>query len=901
MAKTDWRFADTVIPEDLNGIGEEINGLRTDISTRFDHADTTPLTLQPGLQVVHAEKDARFKLGEIQGRTLVNLLGQMGSMDSLNGWRYDPNTAVLDSTDKIEGMASVKGVISNGQYSDIFYSFPYESSKRYIALGELKTHGGATARIRVVESEGLVELSSPLLSSNIFSTAFFKVPLNAITSGKTVYFGTVFAGNNGSGGNVDALRIYEISDAEYQALDEMTPEQVAMKYPFVPSGIIGVKNPYVINTSGNLLPPFYNYEYLVDTHKVEGPYTIKIEPNINSPYAYSYIPFKVQPDTDYTLSIEGYNYYHAIFPRDLMVPNPPSGWSNSPSITFNSRNNSELLFLFRNANETLPADIKNPIITMGRHVNVFKPQRVTMFALETELHANPADGSSPDIMLEKQGQYFKLKKWEKRTLENFSGWLAAQARPGYKVFACSLPNSQNYSQTLIKSDGNQVQNTLPDNWASGDLTIIFNNYLYLSIKNTDSGWGERDELYEFTGDGLTTKFVLHTPPGFWIIPETVTASIDSINVNLTSVIGNEVTVEAAPTSGKKLVVNYKVAYVPTGDEIKAYFLGWRMANPENWGVPYSTGIKAWGKLNRNSELVSGSGTNVLPILISDQGYKPYEILYRLGVDSIEFVVCEEGLLLGEGDNLIEVGAGIVMREQVVPSQDNAKFWNLGNPVANPTSKAFKQKASRILSIYADNMSDERWAMVSGDSSSEIRGIIAQLSPNYEIDLTKIYSVTYVKLDNSPTQPIIGTIAANEKAQIGELTAGVAEALRRVSVVEQKKAEKDVYGPEWITPTLLNGWVRESHTFGCMKDDLGNVRLRGRILNGAVAVNTVIFVLPEGMRPKTYGYYLVSTYAGTGVVTVGFIMILVNGNVIAAYVPDNTKWINLDSITFYAEQ
>lgn len=898
MAKTDWRFTDTVIPEDLNGIGEEINGLRTEMSTRFDHEATTPLILQPGLQVVHAEKDARFKLGEIRGRTLVNLLGQMGSMDSLEGWLYDPNAALVDTNEKFEGSSSIKGIVNNGKFTDIFYRFPYDPNKRYVVIGQLKTFSGAVGRIRFVEVDGLIEVSSSPFSSEVFKPAFFKVPANMITSGNIVYFGTVFVGNNGSGGNVDALRIYEISDAEYQALDSMTPEQVASKYPFVPSGIIGVENPYVINTSGNLLPSFYNCEHLVDTHKVEGPYTVKIEPNINSPYAYSYIPFKVQPYTDYTLSIEGSNYYHAIFPRDLMVPNPPSGWSNSPSITFNSRNNSELLFLFRNANETLPAGIKKPIITMGSLTNVFKPQRVNMFALQTELHANPADGSSPDVMFEKQGQYFKLKKWEKRTLENFSGWLPAQARLGYKVFACSLPNSQNYSQTLIKSNGNQVQNTLPDNWASGDLTIIFNNYLYLSIKNTDSGWGERDELHEFTGDGSTTKFVLPTPTGFWIIPETVTASIDNINVNLISVVGNEVTVEAAPTSGENLVINYKVAYVPTGDEIKAYFMGWRMANPENWGVPYFAGIKAWGKLNRNSELVSGSGTNVLPILISDQGYKPYEILYRLGVNSMEPVVSGGGLLLSEGDNLVEVGTGIVLREQVVPSQDNAKFWNLGNPVANPTSKAFKQRASRILSIYADNMSDERWAKVSGDSSSEIRGIIAQLSPNYEIDLTKIYSVTYVKLDNSPIQPIIGTLAANEKAQIGDLTAGVAEALQRVSVVEQKKAEKDA--PGWITPTLLNGWNIAYTGTGYYKESNGIVRLRGRITSGIMTGGTSIFILPLGFRPNLHSKFILSVYSGTGTVQMGTINVNTNGSVTAEFLPGNT-WVHLDGISFLAEQ
>lgn len=901
MAKTDWRFTDTVIPEDLNSIGEDINGLRTELSTRFDHEAATPLTLQPGLQVVHAAKSARFKLGEIRGRTLVNLLGGAGDCENEKLYSQFSGSATpkFFTTTVEDAHTGSRGIRATWDTPDMGSSFAkyapisLVAGKTYLASVYVKTNNTKMGgRVAIRKATGNVSATTTQRSIS-YTYSYIKFVADGTESG----IGCFFEVNNLPGYiSYDSVCVYELSNKESIAIDNMLSEQISERYPFVPMGIVGVENPYVINTSGNLLPPFYNYEYLVDTHKVEGPYLVRIEPNINNPYAYSYIPFKVQPDTDYTLSIEGSNYYHAIYPRDLMVPDPPSGWSNSPSITFNSGNNSELLFLFRNADEILPADIRKPTITMGRHVNVFKPQQVTMFALQTELHANPADGSSPDVMLEKQGQYFKLKKWEKRTLENFSGWLPAQARPGYKVFACSLPNSQDYSQTLIKNNGNQVKNTLPDNWTSGDLTIIFNNYLYLSVNNTDSGWGERDELDEFTGDGLTTKFMLPTPIGFWIIPETVTASIGSINVDLTSVIGNEVTVATAPTSGAKLVVSYRIAYVPTGDEIKAYFMGWRMANPENWGVPYSTGIKAWGKLNRNSELVSGSGTTVLPTLMSDQGYKPYEILYRLRVDSVEPVVSGGGVHLNEGDNLLEVGAGIVLREQATPSQDNAKFWNLGNPVANPTSKAFKKKASRILSVYIDGMPDERWTKVSADSSSEIRGIIAQLSPNYEIDLTKIYSVTYIQLDKSPIQAITGTLATNEKAQINDLTVHVTEVLQRVSEVEQKKAEKDA--PNWITPTLLNGWelYNVSTPIGYYKDAMGIVRLRGMAKSGSNA--KPLFILPIGYRPLNLSEHPTITLNETSTL-IGNLEIAPEGTIIPY--SGGSEWLALDGITFLAEQ
>lgn len=847
MAKTDWRFADTVIPEDLNGIGEEINGLRTDISTRFDHADTTPLTLQPGLQVVHAEKDARFKLGEIRGRTLVNLLGQMGSMDSLNGWRYDPNAAVLDSTDKIEGTASVKGVISNGLYSDIFYSFPYESSKRYIALGELKTHGGATARIRVVESEGLVELSSPLLSSNIFSTAFFKVPLNAITSGKTVYFGTVFAGNNGSGGNVDALRIYEISDAEYQALDEMTPEQVAMKYPFVPSGIIGVENPYVVNKSGNLLPPFYEWTIVEpDKVKIQAPYTLSITNGTVGATIYTDLPAKSGDIFTLYGQIEDSNvkgYLTVGFYRD----NELLSWgleiySNSDPASFicpDGTTSIKIVCAVQESNLN-PITYSRPTLSIGSGPVSFREQHKSMLAFQADLYANPEDSSDTDILFEQDGEYRKLTKWEKIVLDGSLEWEGAgnsgsTEQDPYVILRAKLPKRGVFgSQFVTKYDNYKLNKAQAGVWGRSDSAILADdNYIYISISNADSGWG--------------------------------------------------------------------VNYTPTAEEIKAYFNGWRMCNG-NTSLLYtgaSGEIKCWGPIANPQNVINFGGwidyvlnnapTYEAPVS-GGYEYHHYNLLYRLAKETIAPIVTEGSLLLTEGNNMVEVGTGIVLRERANPiyTGDVYNSYNINNFA---TTSKLKSKASAIVRVYRDNASDFKWQLATKTADDFGTGFALIDAANY--DPSAAYSVTYLNLDKSPIQLISGTLAANDKAQMSDLTAGVAEALQRVSVVEQKKAEKDA--PGWITPTLLNGATPYGALTPQYMKQGDRVYLRGQVV--LTALNVDVFKLPEGYRPVRLMRF--AGYAYSTQTTVGEIIITESGTVVVP--TGGLAATSFDGISFLAEQ
>lgn len=72
-----WRAVDDFAGDVNDGVNE--------IKKRLDTTERKAVTLEPGVQIVHAEKAAPFSLTGLSGRTLVNLLGRWGNLSSLRG------------------------------------------------------------------------------------------------------------------------------------------------------------------------------------------------------------------------------------------------------------------------------------------------------------------------------------------------------------------------------------------------------------------------------------------------------------------------------------------------------------------------------------------------------------------------------------------------------------------------------------------------------------------------------------------------------------------------------------------------------------------------------------------------------------------------------------------------
>lgn len=687
------------------------------------------------------------------------------------------------------------------------------SGKYYVAVAMIRNVTTAQCAI------GIQGVQGAFVTSKEYTPAFLRFTKTQVVTGESTRVGLMAQGAAGNTARMDNLRVYEISKAEYDALATMTTEQVSEKYPFGLIGIRGVDGPYVIGTADNLLPPFYawgNEDYGGGKSIVHGPYMVEQRYKDPSNRARMSTKIPVIPGQTYTLSYEIAKdppnvpdslFFYWMDADQVRLPGQDVGDRNyqgehtAPANAFYM----EMLIIdddYGTGSLWKTQKVANPMLTAGPESQSFKPQRKSMLAFQTELHANPSDSSDPDLLFEQNGQNFKLAKWKKVVLDGYLPWVYSSSFNGFKEVRLPITNFVSGSGYCTKYNGEDLLNRsggVADPTGPDQFNLYSNGNLYLSISNMDSGWG----------------------------PD----------------------------------------YTPTQDEIKAYFFGWVMydgttnnATPDNPANNFynGTGTKAWTRRTDGVTRLWSDWTGTLPTNQAPN-WTPYQLLYRLAKETVEPVVSEGELTLAEGDNIVEVGTGIVMRERANPFRGtngnvviNSTYTGTNESGIREDSSKLKFKVDRILHAYKNSQSDDfSWTVQEYEYSYGNQRLFDTEGKRY--DPSAAYSVTYLKLDKSPIQPITGTLAANEKAQISDLTAGVAEALQRISAVEMKKAEKDASG--WIMPTLLNGWVNYDglrySDAGFMKDSIGYVHLRGMISGGAMNPGVVIFKLPEGYRPKKH--------------------------------------------------
>ncbi|MDR9852888.1 hypothetical protein RJP21_04640 [Paenibacillus sp. VCA1] len=578
-------------------------------------------------------------------------------------------------------------------------------------------------------------------------------------------------------------------------------------------GIIGVENPYVIRY-GNLLPPFYEWAQSGNI-RMDSPYDVTITASSTTQ---EFLQYDFASMSGQTYTITGANI--RVVDLTNVVILAFTGNTKSAQTFSVPASCKQLRIVVSNATQatvgtgnivTSPGTYRtqNPILNFGDKSLSFSPREDVMLAFQTELHANPTDGSEPDELFERGGQYFKLAKWRKLALDGSLNYSFRGAASGFKSISFSLTGVKPGQESgfLIKYNGTQLINPGNDILTQSDMwsNRTWESTVVLSIANTDSGWSDN--------------------------------------------------------------------YTPTPDEIKACILGWRMyAEGQNAATGlYESGKKWWayrkdGKTANTSGDMAG-GTSALPTTQAPN-WSSYNLLYKLASPTIEPITSEGCLTLTESDNQIEVGTGIVLREQA-NAQGSTSYsgYYINETNVFPASK-LKQKVQKILSVYKYSRKD-KWNIVTGNAY----GNEFAFKPFADFDPTAPYSATYIKLDKSPVVPVTGYVATNEKAQLIDLTAGVQEALTRVSVAEQMKAEKDASG--WITPTLLNGWIPLLNFGVRVKDN--RLEFRGAIKCTNLVLGTAM-VLPSEMRASVPKTIAVGAFEGTVGSSVAVADVYTNGNI-----------------------
>ncbi len=781
-------------------------GAISEIYDQLAHKPHEQLTVTPGVQIVQGGDVPAILHPTMQGRTLVNLLGREG----------------------LSGRSSFS--ISN---------FNVTTGTHYLFAFEILNFEGSG----VVGIAG--DVSGGLSRTGLwYATLMAPDSLFNVTS--YVYSGTPTF-------QAEKFRLYEITAAETTHIDSLSntaaQAYIASNYPYV-DDMKHVNAVYIENKGKNLLPPFSEWTTNTDTgiYQITGQYSgtltttsVTLEKSQHLLKIIQVIPYQ-----DYTITIsDSGNFGCCVMTEDGLTV--VQNWTIGTK-TFNSGNNKVVRVYFGNfvagaGNYTF----SSPMMCIGPEPLLFEPQKPSYLYLpDCNLRSN-VDGSVADrLYTDGQGKPRVTRRFRETVLDGELTWTFSADYSGFKVVLISLPIGfiNRLSAWVTKFNGMPLPSTATIN-SGGDLFTADTTKFYLSVLDTDSGWGE--------------------------------------------------------------------SYTPTADEIKAYFYGWIMYNGDvGVTTPYNgTGTKWWAYRNDNfvgtisAGTVSG-GTNVLPTTHApvSKGWTDYRLMYQLAQSVDEPITYEGSLMLHEGDNQIEVGTGVVVREAANPKTVGTGFYMINVDGAKSPSYAgseLRKRAKYILRVFRNQVTD-MWKM---ESSPNSYGAVNTYIAASNFDPAAAYSATYLALDTFALgiapQTISAEYAPNIRESVESLVREVVEARKETSVLQNTKAQKQQ--PQWIAPTLRNDWidygVSANHPISYMKDDLGEVKIRGMIKLGAMASNTVLFYLPKGYRPKAQ----VTGVGQFGGATGSLIQIVIssNGAVSLGYTITSNSWLDLSGIAFMAEQ
>ncbi|MFK4300362.1 hypothetical protein ABH892_000454 [Paenibacillus sp. RC254] len=805
-----WRAVD-------NFAGDVNDGVDA-IKKRLDTTERKAVTLEPGVQIVHAEKASPFSLTGLSGRTLVNLLGRWGNLSSLTGIMPYQTDLALDTTNKETMPNSLKVTIKSGYTVGVgFYSdFKFLAGKYYVAIAKVKVGNSTNAGI----SAPNVQEGTTVTDKTKFTTSWFRA---APTSNVTSNIDLRIQGTQGQYSYFEAVRIYEISATDYSALAAMTTDQIDAKYPYVDS-VMPVRNPYAIRYGENLLPSLFEWSAKQGTPTIADVKSVSV--TVDNKIVHTVSP--LVPGQKYTVSVQSGGATGRITVTDEPETSviAEAAGSGLLSVTFTAGRAVNVRLL---GTSTTAVTISNPMLNIGSTAKPFKPREDSMLALQTDLYADPVTGANADMVFERDGQYFKVKRFESILLDGgrITKVNNVVSGTGFKVLYPVVPDV-NYAfvgnGTAVKFDGKILlwggQDTSTDRWA---IDATASNFA-VSVSVADSGWAD--------------------------------------------------------------------SYAPTLDDIKAYFYGYKaydantitpaQAQAATTATWTGTGTKYWVQ-----RVGAANFTQTVP-QTSYAGYTPYQLVYQLATPTVEPIVSEGQLSFVEGDNQVEVGTGIVLRERAKP----AKYDNYDINTGKSQGNALAQRVASYIGLYENgNRKLRGWGVFNGIDNGQA---IAIYPDSYVSDAS--YSVTYLMLDKSPLASFVGSYAANEKTLLLDLVDSVQQNTARVSVLENKKVDKD--NTTWIKPTLLNGW--SSGQVGYLKMSDGLVLFRDSITGGAVAPGTLLFTLPKGYRPGKLTEIRVRSSNGGGVESNNStIMVDALGQVKTQNTTYMTIW--LDGVSFLAEQ
>lgn len=504
-------------------------------------------------------------------------------------------------------------------------------------------------------------------------------------------------GNNGVSGVVE-----KISLVEGTVLQEFVAD------------VRGVTNPAIEIKSNNLLKSFTPTYRLPTSVKAEiiSPYKIKLGGNGSGDYAA--IAFNVSKNTNYFLSALKTNMYVAIYKMDA---NTAIVTYRESDFVFNSGDNTRLLFVFKAVDLTKEATLENIMLNIGTTAKPFEPYRSDSLTLMETFHTG-------DKVYMENGQARVIRNTKEILLDENIDWVFSDSNTGRKRIRVPFKGHVTSSEKVIKYNGMLLLSG--DTGLNADCSALTATDLWMTIPNTDSGWGQN---YTPTPEEIKAYFM------GWIMYHGESHSAGSL-----------------------------VPYNGTGLKY--------------WAVrftPMTNGVSSAG-------LLQGTGTPVLPRTRSDRlittSWQPYRMLYSTAAAINMPVKTIGSLKLKKGSNVIELTEGKIVRERVFPYWDGA--WNINNGSTGYQTSWTKFKVDYFLDIYKDGKFDKGWNIYNNNTITPV-GDLAQTN---DFNANSFYEADYVPLEpyrvSISTNPVTLSYSKDFYSAVNQSTEDIANLKDRVS-------------------------------------------------------------------------------------------------------------------------
>lgn len=483
----------SVDSQDLN---DNFDNLVNSINEITNTNQSQTANLVNGLQTITTDQATPAWMVKIIGRTLVNPLGKDGNCEDTSKFG---SGLTLDTSNYLYGSASLQAS-SGGRITPNYYP-SIDDTKYYIVLSNIITKDSSyNAFVRVVGGQSGSVITQGTLYSGVNWGLSYCLLSPTDSSGQTTLRLDVVALGTPTGytWNADGIRIFELTQQMYNDIQNgvYTTDEIGVLFPFVNS-VQHVLRPVVKGYGKNLLPPLSEWVQ-GNTPTITGSYSANINTgdsltikNIPVIAGETYTGSIGSTTLDRNMLVHFFNASGIQTGGDYWATVTGGGYNNiiSPSDAISA--NIELYTVSTNGSFT------NPQLELGSTATPFEPQDIQYLYGVSDDKGNPlklassVDGTINDEFYQVDSTNFRVvKRFEKDVaLDGSLSWAFGADLTGYKYAKISpLNNYDNHNHYHVKFDGTIMQYGDPHN--SADLYYYDGNYQYISIADTDSGWGE---------------------------------------------------------------------------------------------------------------------------------------------------------------------------------------------------------------------------------------------------------------------------------------------------------------------------------------------------------------------------------------------------------------------------